>query len=151
MISFGGFLSFNQGQKAWEQGQKWGVGRDCASYRRGEGIWSLNLSRQGDGGEQAKRGVCSFGAEAAGSRESWQQPLGGAGLCHLCHSWSPLRVGSRLQSPALVLSLGTAVRSCVPHRPPAAAPSGAGPRDRAVGTSPAAGRTPARASDRPSA
>lgn len=36
MIYFAIFLSFNQGQKAWQLSQKHEAGRGCASYRKGK-------------------------------------------------------------------------------------------------------------------
>lgn len=56
MIYFAIFLSFNQGQEAWEWGQKHRAGRGCASSRRGKGIWSQH-QQAGVWGKQARSRV----------------------------------------------------------------------------------------------
>lgn len=126
------FLSFNQGQKAWEWGQKQGVGRDCASYRRGKGIWSPNPGRRARISQ--KRGE-EKGQRQRGVRRADSSRLPKADCTFSCTAGVNLHVVSKLESPALVLSSETALCRLRPIRP-APAPSPAAPLGQGSGAQP---------------
>lgn len=102
VIYFAIFLSFNQGQEAWEWGQKHGAGRGCASSRRGKGIWSQH-QQAGMWGKQARSRVS--GCEERG----WAAGSWAAGSTDQSSLYLSCTAGGNLPAaavPALVLSSG---------------------------------------------